>query len=62
MAKKLKITLTRSLIGKVPNHQKTAKALGLRKLNKSVIVPDNPATRGMAKEIDFLVSVCELED
>lgn len=62
MAKKLEITLTRSKIGKVPKHQKTVKALGLKRLNKSVIVNDCPAIRGMAKAIDYMVRVRELED
>lgn len=62
MAKKLEITLTRSLIGKVPKHRKTAKALGLRKLNRPVVVVDSPAVRGMASTIDYLLSVRELED
>lgn len=62
MAKKLEITLTRSLIGKVPKHRQTAKALGLKKLHRPVVVADNPATRGMVRSIDFLVSVRELDD
>jgi len=62
MAKKLEITLTRSKIGKVPKHQRTVKALGLKRLNKSVIVDDNPAIRGMAKEICYMVSVREFEE
>ncbi|MBN2327910.1 MAG: 50S ribosomal protein L30 [Candidatus Omnitrophica bacterium] len=61
MAKKLEITLTRSLIGKVPKHQRTAKALGLRKMNRPVVVADTPATRGMVNAINYLVSVREIE-
>ena len=62
MAGKLKITLKRSLIGRVPKHQKTAKALGLRRPNKFVVVGDTPQIRGMAKAIDFLVEVEELSE
>ena len=42
----LKITLVKSTIGAVPKHKKTVEALGLRKLNKTVVLPDNAATRG----------------
>ena len=62
MAKKLEITLTRSLIGKVPKHRKTAKALGLKKMNRPVVVADTPSTRGMVRELDYMVSVREFED
>ena len=46
MADKLKITLVKSPIGAVPKHKKTVAALGLKKLNKSVEMPDNAAVRG----------------
>ena len=47
MADKLKVTLVKSPIGAVPKHKKTVEALGLRKLNKTVELPDNDAVRGM---------------
>ncbi len=62
MAKKLEITLVRSLIGKVPKHRKTAKALGLRRLNKSVVVQDSPSVRGMTNEIAYLLTLKEIEE
>ena len=43
----LKVTLVKSTIGAVPKHKKTVEALGLKKLNKTVVLPDNAATRGM---------------
>ena len=46
----LKITLVKSTIGAVPKHKKTVEALGLKKLNKTVVLPDNAATRGMVKQ------------
>ena len=60
MADKLKITLVKSTIGAIPKHKKTAEALGLRKLNKTVEMPDNAAVRGMAKQIEHLVKVEEI--
>ena len=59
MAEKLKITLVKSPIGAVPKHRKTAEALGLRKLNKTVEMPDNEAVRGMIRQISYLVNVEE---
>ena len=55
----LKITLVKSTIGAVPKHRKTVEALGLRKLNKTVVLPDNAATRGMVKQVQHLVKVEE---
>ena len=60
MADKLKITLVKSPIGAVPKHVKTVEALGLRKLNKSVEMPDNAATRGMIQQVKHLVKVEEI--
>ena len=57
MAKKLKITLVKSTIGAVPVNKKTAEALGLRKINHSVVVPDNDASRGQIRRIRRLVTV-----
>lgn len=57
--KSIKITLVRSTIGAIPKHRKTAQALGLRKLNSSVVKADNAATRGMIRQISHLVKVTE---
>ena len=51
MADKLKITLVKSTIGAVPKHVKTVEALGLKKLNKTVEMPDNAAVRGMIQQV-----------
>jgi len=59
--KKLKITLVRSTIGAVPKNRKTVESMGLRKLNKSVILPDNEATRGQIRQINHLIKVEEVE-
>ncbi len=60
MADKLKITLVKSTIGAIPKHKKTAVALGLTKLNKTVEQKDNDAIRGMVKNIEHLVKVEEI--
>ncbi len=56
----IKITLVKSTIGAIPKHKKTVQALGLRKLNSSVIQQDNAAMRGMVKQVSHLVKVEEI--
>ena len=56
----LRITLVKSTIGAIPKHKQTAAALGLRKLNKTVEMPDNASVRGMVKQIQHLVKVEEI--
>ena len=53
----LKITLVKSTIGAVPKHRRTVEALGLKKVNKTVVLPDNAATRGMIQQVQHLVKV-----
>ena len=55
----LKVTLVKSTIGAVPKHKKTVEAVGLKKLHKTVELPDNEATRGMIKQVQHLVKVEE---
>ena len=58
--KMLKVTLVKSTIGAVPKNRKTVESMGLRKLNKSVVLPDNEATRGQIRQINHLVKVEEV--
>ena len=58
--KKLKITLVKSTIGAVPKNKATVESMGLRKLNKSVILPDNAATRGQIRQVSHLLKVEEV--
>ena len=60
MAEKLKITLVKSTIGAIPKHKKTVESLCLKKLNKTVELPDNAATRGMVAQVKHLVKVEEI--
>lgn len=60
MAEKLKITLVKSAIGAVPKQKATVEALGLKKLNKTVEMPDNNAVRGMIQCVRHLVKVEEI--
>ena len=60
MADKLKVTLVKSPIGCVPKHRRTVEALGLKKVNKTVELPDNAAVRGMIQQDRHLVKVEEI--
>ena len=57
--KMLKITLVKSPIGAVPKHRQTIEALGLKKMHKTVILPDNAATQGMIKHVSYMLKVEE---
>ncbi len=61
MAKTLKVTLVKSAIGAVPKNKATVVAMGLTKLNKTVELPDNAATRGMIRNVNHIVNVEEAE-
>jgi large subunit ribosomal protein L30 len=60
MAESLKITLTKSTIAAKPKQKLNVKALGLGKLNSSVVQKDNPAIRGMINKVSHLVKVEEI--
>lgn len=60
MAEKLKITLVKSTISSIPKHKKTVEALGLKKLHKTVELPDNACVRGMVDQVRHLVKVEEI--
>ena len=58
--KKLKITLVKSTIGAVPKNRATVESMGLRKIGKSVILPDNEATKGQIRKVGYLLKVEEV--
>ncbi len=60
MAKKLEITLTRSVIGRPENQRATVQSLGLRKIHQTVVHDDTPAVRGKVTKVSHLVSVKEV--
>jgi large subunit ribosomal protein L30 len=57
MAKSIKVTLVRSGINRPEKHKLTILKLGLRKLGRTVTLPDNPSVRGMIREVSHLVKV-----
>ncbi len=60
MADRVKITLVKSPIGAVPKQRKTIEALGLRKMHKTVEMPNNDAVKGMIQQVRHLVKVEEV--
>ena len=56
----LKITLIRSAAHRLPEQRKVVEALGLGKINSTVVQPDNAATRGALMKIAHLISVEEV--
>ncbi len=56
----LQTALRRSGIGRPEKHRRVLKGLGLRGINKSVVVENTPSFRGMIKKVIHLVSVEEI--
>ncbi len=59
-AKKIRITLVRSINGRKPVQRATAKALGLRRVGKTVEKEISPAITGMINRVNHLVEVEEI--
>jgi large subunit ribosomal protein L30 len=58
--KKLKVTLVRSMNGRLKNHQASVRGLGLRRMHHSVIVDDTPENRGMIRTAEYMLKVEEV--
>jgi large subunit ribosomal protein L30 len=59
MAKKIKVTQTRSVIGRPKNQKLTIEALGLGRINKTVTKDATPQIEGMLRKVAHLVNVTE---
>jgi large subunit ribosomal protein L30 len=55
--KTIKVTLVKSLIGRLEAHKACARGLGLRRTNSSAVVIDTPENRGMVNKISYLLKV-----
>jgi large subunit ribosomal protein L30 len=55
--KTIKVTLVKSLIGRLEAHKACARGLGLRRMNSTAVVIDTPANRGMVNKISYLLKV-----
>ena len=56
---KIKITQVRSVIDRPKRQKDTMKALGLRKINQSVVHTATPQIMGMVAKVNHLVAVEE---
>lgn len=56
-SRKLRLTLTRSIIGLSPKQEATVKALGLRRINQSVVHDDTDTIRGMVAKVPHMLRV-----
>lgn len=57
MAKSFRVTLKRGLIGTTKDQQAAVRCLGLRRLNDTKVIADNPANRGQIMKVQHLVDV-----
>jgi large subunit ribosomal protein L30 len=53
----VKVTLVKSVIGRIESHRACVAGLGLRRLNHTVEVLDTPANRGMINKVGYLLKV-----
>jgi len=61
MPGRLRVTQVRSTISHIGRNRGTVRALGLHGIGSTVEIPDNEATRGMVRQVRFLVSVEEID-
>lgn len=59
MSKHLKVTLVKSLNGRLAAHKACARGLGIRRIHNPVSVIDTPENRGMINKISYMIKVEE---
>ena len=57
---KLRVTLVKSVNGRLKRHRACVRGLGLRRMHHSAVVEDTPCTRGMINKVAYLLKVEEL--
>jgi large subunit ribosomal protein L30 len=55
----MKVTLVRSINGRLEKHKACVRGLGLRRMHQVVEVEDTPCTRGMVNAVSYMVKVVE---
>ena len=53
--KMMRVTLIRSIYGRLKTHQACVRGLGLRRMHQTVLVEDTPSTRGMVNKVSYMV-------
>jgi len=56
---RVRVTLVRSMHGRLKRHQACVRGLGLRRMHHTVEVEDTPAVRGMINRVSYMVRVSE---
>jgi len=57
--KMMRVTLVRSMNGRLASHKACVRGLGLRRMHHTVEVEDTPCTRGMVNKVNYMVRVEE---
>ncbi len=57
--KTMRVSLVRSVHGRLASHQACVRGLGLRRMHQVVEVEDTPETRGMVNKVSYMVRVLE---
>ena len=60
LGKKIRVTLVRSVHGRLASHRACVRGLGLRRMHHSAVIEDTPCTRGMIDKVAYLLKVEEL--
>ena len=58
---KIKLTLIKSLSGRLKAHQACAKGLGIKKIHKTIEVNDTPENRGMINKINSFIELARID-
>ncbi len=58
---RIRVTLVRSVHGRLQRHQACVRGLGLRRMHHTVEVEDSPCTRGMIRKVSYLLKVEEVQ-
>ena len=59
MIAELKVTQVKSTIGSKPKARGTMRALGLRGIGQSNVLPDRPEIQGMLRKVSHLITIEE---
>ena len=60
MTTRLEIKQVKSEIGSPRDHRGTLRALGLKRINHTVVHDDTPVVRGMVRKVAYLLEVREV--
>jgi large subunit ribosomal protein L30 len=60
MANQLKVTLVKSVHGRLAAHKACVRGLGLRRMHSSAVVIDTPENRGMIRKVSYLLKIEEV--